>query len=692
MVETLKSGMVETTHFKQKLKNVLLMINLRTPLSRRENKSIKRKNMAASFRYFSIVFLLYMSLHLLGCQSAQSSNPVPVSGAKDTALILSLIRRADSICWYQPDTAMQLVSDARQLSVRCGFKSGVVRSMQSMGTLFMAQGLYDSSLACYDQALQYAAKQEPKDTATNITLYSNSAAVYVSWGRYEEALQLQYKAMHMATGTRFSKLLCLIYNNIGSILYELGQTDKAFYYLDKAKDIAFRVKEANFVLPYIYMNEALLFLKEHKTDASKEKCSLAIAANKKFQSTEVAYAVADLMGNIYKAENKPEQAIASYKSILDMKQDYPSGKLQALISLGNMYLDLEQYPRALAYLQEAMQKAKALSGNRELKRIYEGLVSVYRNQQQYALALDYEDKLITIKDSLLDIEKVRSLSILEVKYQTAEKNKVIAESKLQIADQRARIVRKNMMIGGTLAGTALLLALSGFFYLYKQKLQRQKQETAIWHAMVEGEEKERSRIAHDLHDGIGGLLSTLKMYLGILQKRVPEVVAIDVYRDASRLLDDTVAEVRKTAHNLMPELLLNHGLSEAVRIYCNAIQDDEGLKIDFQYYGFIGKLNNGFQLSLYRIIQELVQNILKHAAASLALVQLSQHNEFLDITVEDNGIGMPEEKIKQGGIGLQSIKRRVQELQGNFHISSTPGSGTTIYIEFNLLRQKEQQA
>ncbi len=317
--------------------------------------------------------------------------------------------------WYQPDTAMQLVSDARQLSVRCGFKSGVVRSMQSMGTLFMAQGLYDSSLACYDQALQYAAKQEPKDTATNITLYSNSAAVYVSWGRYEEALQLQYKAMHMATGTRFSKLLCLIYNNIGSILYELGQTDKAFYYLDKAKDIAFRVKEANFVLPYIYMNEALLFLKEHKTDASKEKCSLAIAANKKFQSTEVAYAVADLMGNIYKAENKPEQAIASYKSILDMKQDYPSGKLQALISLGNMYLDLEQYPRALAYLQEAMQKAKALSGNRELKRIYEGLVSVYRNQQQYALALDYEDKLITIKDSLLDIEKVRSLSILEVK-------------------------------------------------------------------------------------------------------------------------------------------------------------------------------------------------------------------------------------------------------------------------------------
>jgi signal transduction histidine kinase len=648
--------------------------------------------MACTLQNFRYVFLLLLLTAAIRCAPDKSSRTLQTQEPKDSTIIMSLVKRADTISWYQPDTAMMLLRKARALSDRSGFKRGIIKSLQSTGTLFMERGLYDSSLAYFEQALHHASGQEPGDTATNITLYSNSAAVYVSWGRYEDALQLQYKAMHMATGTRFSKLRCLIYNNIGSILYELGQTDKAFYYLDKGKDIAFRVKEANFILPYIYINEALLFLKDKKTEASKEKCRLAITADKQFQSTEVQYAVADLMGNIYKAENKPGQAIASYKSILDMKPDYPSGKLQALISLGNMYLELKQYPTALAYLQEAMQKAWILNGNRELKRIYEGLINVYRNQQRYALALDYEDKLMGIKDSLLDIEKVRSLSILEIKYQTAEKNKVIAENKLQIADQRARIVRKNIMIGGTLAGTALILSLSGFFYFYKQKLQRQKQETAIWHAMVEGEEKERARIAHDLHDGIGGLLSTLKMYLGILQKRVPAIAAIDVYRDATQLLDDTVTEVRKTAHNLMPELLLNHGLSEAVRIYCNAIQDDEGLKIDFQYYGFIGKLNSGFQLSLYRIIQELVQNILKHANASLALVQLSQHNEFLDITVEDNGIGMPEEKIKHGGIGLQSIKRRVSELQGNFHISSTPGNGTTIYIEFNLLQQKDQQA
>lgn len=643
-----------------------------------------------SLQNFRYVVLLLLFAGGMACRQGKRNNRVPAPVKQDTSLILSLVRRADTISWYQPDTAMQLVRRALQLSAGSGFQRGTMKSMQSAGTLFLERGQYDSSLIYFDQALQYAAKLEPKDTATNITLYSNAAAVYVSMGRYEDALQLQYKAMNMATVTRFSKLLCLIYNNIGSILYELGQRDKAFYYLDKGKDIAFRVKEANFVLPYIYINEALLFLKDNKTEASKEKCRMAIAADKKYQATEIQYAVADLMGNIYKAESKPEQAIAAYKSILDKQPDYPSGKLQALISLGNMYLDLKQYALALTYFNDAMHKAIALNGNRELRRIYEGLVSVYRNQQRFALALDYQDKLIAIKDSLLDIEKVRSLSILEIKYQTAEKNKVIAESKLQIADQHARIVRKNIMIGGTLAGTALVLALSGFFYVYKQKLQRQKQEMAVWHAMVEGEEKERSRIAHDLHDGIGGLLSTLKMYLGILQKRVPEITSVDVYQDASRLLDDTVAEVRKTAHNLMPELLLNHGLSEAVRIYCNAIQDDEGLKIDFQYYGFIGKLNSGFQLSLYRIIQELIQNILKHASASLALVQLSQHNEILDITVEDNGIGMPEEKIKQGGLGLQSIKRRVQELQGNFHINSTPGNGTTIYIEFNLLRQKEQ--
>src|SRR5690606_24291682 len=121
-------------------------------------------------------------------------------------------------------------------------------------------------------------------------------------------------------------------------------------------------------------------------------------------------------------------------------------------------------------------------------------------------------------------------------------------------------------------------------YRNRQRSEKQKREIAVWQALSEGEEKERARIARELHDGIGGLLSTLKMQLRILAKRMPEVAVTDIYQEADGLLDNTITEVRKTAHNLMPELILRHGLVEAIRMFCRSIQQDEGLKMDFQYY------------------------------------------------------------------------------------------------------------
>lgn len=641
--------------------------------------------MLASLRYSGLV--IFFCLWIYACSKGRAGENTIVRPG-DTLMVTTLLSKSDTISWEQPDSAIAIARRAEQLSRSSGFTRGVLLSMKSIAKVYIDQALYDSSLFYYKGALDYAGKQTLKDTAILITLYGNIAAIHVHWGQYQEALGFQYKAMNLAAKANNYKLSCLNYNNLGSILYELGQSEKAFYYLDKSKDIAFRKKEAGYVLPYIYLNEALLFFKNKEKEACKEKCRLALEANKQNRSVEVQYNATDLMGNIYKQEQKPEQAIACFKSILSIKEEYPAGKIQALISLGGIYLEQEDYQLAETYLLEAARRASALKGKRELKRIYEYLSNLYRARKQYPESIAYLDSLILVKDSLLDMEKIRSVSLLEVKYQTAQKDKEIAENKLFIAGQRAKIVKKNTLIYGISAGVLLITIAFLFSYFNWKRLQKQRQESLIWRAMAEGEEKERSRIARDLHDGIGGLLSTLKMYFGIMKKRVPELALLDVYQDASALLDNTVGEVRKTAHNLMPELLLKHGLPEAVRIFCDAIQDDEGLKIDFQYYGFIGQLNSGFQLSIYRIIQELVQNILKHAKATQALVQLSQHNDVLDITVEDNGIGMAGDMESNSGLGLNGIRRRVAELNGTFHISSAEGNGTTIYIEFNLLQQK----
>jgi two-component system NarL family sensor kinase len=169
-----------------------------------------------------------------------------------------------------------------------------------------------------------------------------------------------------------------------------------------------------------------------------------------------------------------------------------------------------------------------------------------------------------------------------------------------------------------------------------------------------------------------------------MENRLPEVRVLDVYREASHMLDNTVNDIRRTAHNLMPELLLKHGLSEATRIFCDQVQDNEGLSISYQHYGFIDGPDKRFELSVYRIVQELVHNVIKHAQASFALVQLSQHNDILDVTIEDNGRGLQAHEGATKGMGLESIRQRVRELQGKININSSAGSGTTVYIEFNL--------
>lgn len=225
--------------------------------------------------------------------------------------------------------------------------------------------------------------------------------------------------------------------------------------------------------------------------------------------------------------------------------------------------------------------------------------------------------------------------------------------------------------------------------MHKQKLQQEKinsfdqqMEITRLNATINGEERERIRIAQELHDGIGGLLAISTINF--------EQVKNDLYlenegnfSEGLKLLKEASVELRKTAHNIMPEILLQKGLVEAVKYFCERMAGNNSINISFQTVGTIKKFNKEFELLLYRITQELLHNILKHSKATEALVQICFHEEGLDLTVEDNGIGMPAERRSfSSGMGLQSIQDRIKAINGHMEIKSEPGHGTGIYIEF----------
>jgi len=199
---------------------------------------------------------------------------------------------------------------------------------------------------------------------------------------------------------------------------------------------------------------------------------------------------------------------------------------------------------------------------------------------------------------------------------------------------------------------------------------------------MQGEEKERTRIARDLHDEVASMLAAAKMHMNSLVLQAQEIIQHKGYHQVVDLLDEASVSVRKTAHNLMPEVLMQHGLDKALRRFCTNISNDKLLVIQYDSWGDFKRFVPNFELSVYRVVQELLNNIIKHAQASETLVQLSCQDQVLSITIEDNGIGFAPENLSKTGTGMSSIKSRVHALQGKIDILSEMGKGASIYLEF----------
>lgn len=203
-------------------------------------------------------------------------------------------------------------------------------------------------------------------------------------------------------------------------------------------------------------------------------------------------------------------------------------------------------------------------------------------------------------------------------------------------------------------------------------------------AMLEGQERERSQLARDLHDSLGGLLSGIKMQLSGIASFLKDATQLALVQQTMCRMDNAMDELRSIARNMMPDVLIQYGLQEAVMDYCRALTTPN-VNITCQVYNYTGSLNVTRQTVLYRIVQELVSNALKYAGASNILVQLQQSGSRLYLTVEDNGKGFePLHSIQAVGTGLASIRARVAFLNGNIEFQSQPGAGTSISIECDI--------
>ena len=366
----------------------------------------------------------------------------------------------------------------------------------------------------------------------------------------------------------------------------------------------------------------------------------------------------------------------------DKQNEDKSGLTQSYNNIARALNGLRQYQHALTYSDSAI--AVSAEAKLELERLqaYGVRMSIEENLGRFDRALDFSRKVLALKDSLMNEETNRQVSELQTRYETEKKER-------QIALQQSEITKKNYLITGVTG----LLALSGLLswssynrYRLRQTARLQeaiiREQEAATHAVIEAEERERKRIAADLHDGVGQLMSAAKMNLSMVESELafqnPEQK--QAFEKAMSLVDEGCREVRSVSHQIMPNALLKSGLASAVREFINKI-DQRVIKVNLYAEGLNERVDSLTEPVLYRVIQECVNNVIKHAAASQLDISVIRDGEGISVTIEDNGKGFnPGDKALAEGIGLKNIRSRVEYLKGTVEWDSSPGKGTVVMV------------
>ena len=396
---------------------------------------------------------------------------------------------------------------------------------------------------------------------------------------------------------------------------------------------------------------------------------------------------------IYIKQNQPEKATTHFREALALNRDNSARNITGnLCGLGAAYINTGQYTTAAYYLEAALSASvRSGIGGTNLINIYQNLAEVYDSLRDYKKAYRYKSMLASLQDSLNKMEHARSLSRMETQYLGAQKDKQITAKQLQLLRAQEGLRKKNIWIGGIVAGALILLILVIVLYqkqrlhLHKAKTIKQQQQVRQLKAVIEGEEKERSRIGRQLHDDIMVQLSIVKMSMEALPLQYPGIRQEESYSNIVQQLSYTAQKLRQTAHNLMPDTLLEDGLVPAIRYFCKNVAQMTAIRINFQHYGDIPRLPSDTETSIYRMVQELVQNVIKHAAATNTLVQLNYRKKILSITVEDDGRGMASgATVATNKMGLKSVRNRLRALNGSIDIHQCTPHGTSVNIELSI--------
>ncbi len=512
-------------------------------------------------------------------------------------------------------------------------------------------------------------------------------------GDYTGAMRVSAQGLSIAEKLGDRNRMAHFNNVIGYIYMKLGNYADGERYFQQYLNLAVLIKDSILIAhAYYNLGDLAISKREYRKAIDLFSFSLNVYRLIKYKvavnNTEREAYVSNKLAQCYKLKGDLSMArelIRISLAVTNIPAVNAYDKSEYFINASDIYNRILLPDSAIYLAWNGLAIARAINHREDKRDAFEQLAIAYYRKKKFDSAFLYQLAFSSLKDSI-----VNEISLEEI-YQRETHLQIERQQQLQKIVIQKQKTRQNII---SAIGIMMLITLS-FLYnsrrlnqknKYQKELNRQQNE--LFNAIAVTQDQERKRIAEDIHDSLGSILSAAKLKLSSLKEdRYSFSAAQEAkYLEALQLLDEASSELRNISHNIMPATLSKLGLVAALRNLINTISSHAGIVISFSVHDFEERLDEKTELSIYRIVLELINNVVKHSGATRLTIQIVRHPDHINLSVEDNGSGFDfgEEMLAKKGIGLGNILSRVDYLKGTLHVDTAPGRGTTVIIDLPL--------
>ncbi|MEO9966379.1 MAG: ATP-binding protein [Reichenbachiella sp.] len=607
----------------------------------------------------TIIFIVAMNYrsHVFGQNQSKADSLKLVLLENDTLSVISKISTLDKIAIFSasPEEKLIFADSLLTLATEENLSNYVSKAFLHKGVAYRLKGALKKSLEHLLQSINIAIEINNYDL--QVKIYGEIATTYSANDDSKNAIFYDNMAIEVLRQHGKKQPLAINLLNTGYSYYNLGILDSAMLLYNEAEPI---FEEVGLAIGKAYTvgNRALVYWKLGDLDRAEEDLLAAIA-------------MLEPLGDQY--------GMADYHN-----------------QLGRIYLEQDDIEKTIWHTEKAIQMGEDLGLKEQIRDASLLLSELYNSKKNFQKALEYQTQYLHYKDSIENTEQTKKMADLRTEFEVN-----LREKEIDLLEKREALQWTYIAIAIALLILAIVLLLyfrqrfrtTQLMASVERKKQKDRikdllgaQETKALQSMVKGRDSERRRLAQELHNHFGSLLATIKVNLNGL-----ETTKKDKHKTIAMLVDQACSDIRSLSHTLNMGISENFGLVPALRELTAHLQQSGGLEVEFSAAMGEHQLDSDNEIIIYRIIQELVSNVLKHAEATKLSISLTcfEEEKYVNILVEDNGKGFDRDKVEMDsdGMGLGSLKEMVVGIQGDIRFDSHPTSGTTVNIDLPITSQ-----